>query len=623
MTASQLLQALTQITYVVIFLVVAVEAARRPRRATIDTALLFGATTIVIMIGWLTATLRLPASPALGVLNGALVMALPYLLLRLVDDFATVPPRVLRGAAAGLALAVAGLAAIPPPLPVWLVSLYVAYFAGLEGYAAVMFVLAARRSSGVTRRRMQAVAAGSLCLGLTIALAGVQTALPPPETWAQVASQLAGLASGLFYFLGFAPPAWVRRAWQEPELRAFLGRAARLPRLPDTDSIVRELELGAAASLGAPQAVIGLWRPDENVLRYQTANGVLLDLAPGQLIGGWAFTAQRPLFSEHAARDDPDHAEFYQRGGANAILAAPITAGATRLGVLCVFAPRAPIFATDDLALVTLLADQAAVILESRVLLDEAARVRAREEATRIKDDFLSAAAHDLKTPLTAMLAQAQLMERTALRQPEAPADLRGIRRLIGETQRLTRLVTDLLDVSRVERGQLVGPREPVDLVALAREVCDRHGTPRHPCRIEATEAVVAAVDRARVSQLLDNLVENAVKYSPAGGEVRVTVRRERDQALLAVTDQGIGIPASDLTHLFERFHRGANVDDRRFVGLGLGLFICKAIAEQHGGRIWATSPGPGRGSTFHVLLPVSEAAAVTAEAETMPGPGT
>ena len=608
MTADQLLQALTQAVYVLIFLVVAAEAVRRPSRANVNIALLFGATALIIALGWIRTALHITLPPALTALTGALLMALPYLLLRLVDDFAAVPRLLMRGAEVGLVLAVAGLFLGPAPLPAPLTLLYVAYFVGLEIYAALKFVRAARRSGGVTRRRMQAVAAGSLCLGLVLVVAGLQVALPALRPWWMALSILFGLASGLAYFLGFAPPAWLRRAWQEPELRAFLSRAARLPRLPTTAAIVRELEQGAATSVGAPHAAVGLWVEPEGVLRFSPSEtGKLVDLAPGQGIAGRAFAEQRPVFSANVVREYPEHAATYQASNALALLAAPITAGQTRLGVLVVYAPRAPIFAADDLVLVQLLADQAAVILESRALIDEAARVRAREEATRLKDDFLSAAAHDLKTPLTTLMAQAQLLERNARRHPDRPADPTGLQRIVTEVQRLTRLVLELLDASRVEQGQLVGPREPVDLVALAQEVCGRQSSQRHPCTVAADGPLVGQYDRVRVLQLLDNLVENAVKYSPAGGEVRVRVWRDPDGAHITVTDQGIGIPAADMPRLFERFHRGANVDDRRFAGMGLGLYICRGIAEQHGGQIWAESAGPGRGSTLHVVLPLAD----------------
>jgi signal transduction histidine kinase len=284
---------------------------------------------------------------------------------------------------------------------------------------------------------------------------------------------------------------------------------------------------------------------------------------------------------------------------------APITAGDKRLGLLAVYAPRAPIFADEDMALVKLLADQSAVILESRALIDEAARVRAREEVTRLKEDFLSAAAHDLKTPLTTLVAQTQLLERQVMRKPDTPVDVASIKRLVKEAQRLRTLVLELLDAARTEQGRLVTSTENLDLADVAQEVCERYNSERHPCTLEADGPVEGIYDRVRIVQLLENLAENAVKYSPSGGQVRMKIWRDGDWNHLTVTDQGIGIPPKDLAQVFQRFHRGANVDDRAFAGMGLGLYICRGIAEQHGGRIWATST-PRDGTTFHVELPVS-----------------
>ncbi len=522
MSAIDLLQFLAQALFVLIFVVVTIKAVRRPLRANVDTALLFGVTAAIITEGAVTAALRVEPGRALAAVVGSLLMALPYLLLRLVDDFSAVPRLVMRGAAAGLALAVVSLAVVPPSVhAVWLTLLYVAYFLGLSVYVAIAFVRAARRSSGVTGRRLQAVALGTLCLGLAILVIGLQAAVPALTIWWVLLDHLCSLGTALGYFVGFAPPAWLRRAWQEPEMRAFLGRAARLPRLPDTRAIVRELEHGAASSLGAPHASVLLWDEQTGLLHAEIA-GRRVELPSGYMAGGRAFAQQRPLFLTDAARDDPDHADLYRAYQANAVLAAPITAGEQRLGVLLIYAARASIFAEDDLGLARLLADQAAVILESRALIDEAARVRAREEATRLKDDFLSAAAHDLKTPLTTLLGQAQLLEMRARRDPAAPADPRGIGRIVAEAQRLKRLV---LDVSRVEQGKLVGPREEIDLVAAARETCARQSSQRHRCVVDAAGPVAGLFDPVRVMQLLDNLVENALKYSPEGGEVRVRVR--------------------------------------------------------------------------------------------------
>jgi signal transduction histidine kinase len=609
-SASDFVEFLTQACFVLIALVVARTAIREPIRARIDIAVFFAAIAFLVLEGWLSGVLGHEPGRLLTALNSALLVALPYLLIRLVNDFTTVPVKILRGAELGLILAVAGLFLLSPPQPPPFLLFLIFYIFGGSIYVAVAFFRAARTSGGVTQRRMQAVAAGTGLLGLGIPLAALSVTVPEPaRDFIAVLVQVVILVAGIAYFLGFAPPPFVRRAWQEPELRSFLGRAASLPRLPDTDAIVRELERGAMASLGAPRALIGLWDEAEDMLRFSGLVGPA-DFSADQLIAGRAFATQAPIFSADAPRDDSQHAEVYRSIGATAVLAAPITAGQQHLGVLCVFAPRAPIFAEEDLRLVQLLADQAAVILESRALIDEAARVRAREEATRLKDDFLSAAAHDLKTPLTSIIVNAQLLERRAMRRPDQPADLGGIRRVIAEAIRLRGIVLELLDASRTEQGRLLGHREAVDLATLAREVGERHNSERHPVVIDAPISLIEYCDPARIAQLLENLVENAVKYSPDGGTVTVALQAA-EHVELSVTDCGIGIPNADLPQLFARFHRGTNVDDRRFPGMGLGLYICRGIAEEHGGEI-AVSSAVGQGTTFRVTLPrVQERVAV------------
>jgi len=604
MSALDFLAALTQLIYVLIFGVSLVRAARRPAPANIDIALLFGATTYIILQQRVAAVLGL-ALPALLVALAALVaMALPYLLLRLYDDFSGVPPLHKRVAEAGLVVIAAALVAVAPPYPPPVLLGLVVYFAAVSSYAAFLFVRHAGRTHGLTRRRMQAVSIGSGLLGLDVLMAA--GALLPTAELRAVATgsgSILGLGSALCFLLGFAPPPILRKAWQEPELRAFLGRAARLPRLPSTEAIVSELERGAAAATGA-RATIGLWDADSGRIRYRQTDGGLFEAPADAFIGGRAFSTDRVLFTSDAARDDPENAAIYRARGARAVICAPIRTGDRRLGVLAVFASRAPVFAGDDIDLVGLLADQAAVILESRALIDEATSVRAREEATRLKDDFLSAAAHDLKTPLTTIVNQAQLLERRALRDPQTPPDLVGLRRLVTESKRLSALVIELLDASRLEDGGLVSDGVPTDLVEMARAIIARRSDARHAIVLSGDAEVIAEVDPARIAQLFENLLENAVKYSPAGGEIAVTIQRVEDAARIVVRDGGIGIPSGDLPHVFERFHRGTNVDDRRFAGMGLGLYICRGIAQQHGGSIDAESV-VGRGSTFTVTLPL------------------
>jgi signal transduction histidine kinase len=604
MNALQLIQPLTDLLFGLIFVFALAQAIERPFRASLDAALLFGTVITVIVLSLITSIFKGAHGSIESALAGSLLMGLPYLLLRLVADFSTVPRWLMWLAEAGFALAVIGLFAIGSTHLGALALLYVAYFFLIEVYAASAFVREAHRASGVTARRMQAVALGSAFLGLALLVAGLGVVFPDlAGLWSALAQVLA-IGSGAAYYVGFAPPAWLRRSWQEPELRQFLGRAANLPRLPDTPSILRALEDGAASSLGAPGASIGIWDETTQMLRFGENEN--REFPSGQLIAGRAFAAQRAIFSANAARDDPAYALVYRSTDVVSVLAAPITAGQKRLGVLAVYAPRAPIFAGDDLVLVQLLADQAAVILESRALIDEAARVHAHEQAARLKDDFLSSAAHDLKTPLTTLVAQTQLLQRRAERDPEAPADRPGLQRIVSEAKRLNGLVLELLDASRLQEGHLPLDRSPVDLVALARDTCERHTSERHCCIVVASESVVGEFDPVRIRQLTENLIENAIKYSPNGGEVRVQIWREGDSARLRVRDQGIGIPAEDLPHIFDRFHRGSNVDDRRFAGMGLGLAICRGIVEGHGGRIWVTSE-QGNGSAFEVALPLPQ----------------
>jgi PAS domain S-box-containing protein len=370
MRTADSLQFLSQALFALLFVVVAVQATRRPSRVSIDIALFFGAVAVVVGLTALLTVLQVPRPVFwLSAVSAALVMALPYLLLRLLADFSQVHWLLLRGAEVGLAGSVVALMIVGQPYPTWLTLLLVAYFVGLSVFDAGAFAREALRSRGVTRRRMQAVALGSLFLGLDVLTAGLVAALPGLTGIWEVVGPLLGVASSLGYFVGFSPPAWLRRAWQEPELRAFLRSAASLPHLSDTVSIVRTLEVGAARAVGAPSAAIALWDDARQVLRLSASLAgfaparEVAELPAAKMIAGHAFTTQRPLFTPHAARDDPAYAESDQAHSPKAVLAAPITAGQTRLGVLTLYGPRASIFAEDDLELAQLLADQIALAL--------------------------------------------------------------------------------------------------------------------------------------------------------------------------------------------------------------------------------------------------------------------
>lgn len=604
MTALELIQLASQVVFVLVFVLTLVEALRRPTRARTDTALFFGAIAVAIVQGRLAAIFG-PFPEIVSQLSTVAVIALPYLLLRLLDDFAGVPRWVLAVALGGLAVCAALVLIAPRPLPGPVSLVIVAYFVAVAAYASIGFVRLSWEMKGITRRRMEAVSLGSALLVLVVFVAGLNLILPTAAGVTAGVTQALSLASALAYYAGFATPNWLRRFWREPELRAFLARAAELPRLPDTRSIVTEIERHVGASLGA-RAAVGVWDPAAGVLRFLRLHEMLPDdIGPSTFPTWRVFESQLATYFPDATAVNPDHAAAYRASGIGPMLVAPITAGERRVGVLAAYASRQPIFAEEDLAYVQLLADQAAVVLESRALIDEAARVRAQEQATRMKEDFISAAAHDLKTPLTTLLGQAELLERRFRGDPERKTEHAGVSRMVRTSTQLADLVQDLLEAARLDQGQVELHVEPTDLAHLASEVASHQAAAEDRLVLEASEPVIADVDATRMRQVLRNLFENALKYSPDGASVRVRLWVDGNEGRIAVEDAGIGIPDGDLPQLFQRFKRASNVDDRRFAGMGLGLYICREIVARHGGRIWADSK-LGDGSTFHIALPIS-----------------
>jgi len=234
------------------------------------------------------------------------------------------------------------------------------------------------------------------------------------------------------------------------------------------------------------------------------------------------------------------------------------------------------------------------------------------KELERQKDAFLAAASHDLKNPLTAIKARAQILQRQAARMPgqDGHRVIDGLRAIDQTATRLTAMINELLDVARLQMGRpLLLDRQPTDLAELARQVTAelQPSTDRHDIEIKAPpDPILGLWDRARLERVVSNLVSNAIKFSPEGGRVSLVVRgEERDGepwVALQVHDEGVGIPAEDVPRIFERFYRGSNVAGA-IEGTGLGLAGSRHIVEQHGGQLLVESQ-QGHGSVFTLLLP-------------------
>ena len=239
------------------------------------------------------------------------------------------------------------------------------------------------------------------------------------------------------------------------------------------------------------------------------------------------------------------------------------------------------------------------------------------QDILRVRDEFLSSVSHDLRTPLTTIRGLTQLSQRQLGRMElsESAALQRSLNGVERASRTMGRMIDDLLDISRIEAGRPISlNRQPTDLVALARQVVEEQQvlTQKHRITLETTSETLSGFwDPARLERVLINLISNAVKYSPDGGDVAVSLtatapdHAEDCWAEVRVQDAGLGIPAGNLPHIFEQFHRGSNVSELQ--GLGIGLAGARQAVEQHGGTLEAEST-EGEGATFILRLPIAPA---------------
>lgn len=249
--------------------------------------------------------------------------------------------------------------------------------------------------------------------------------------------------------------------------------------------------------------------------------------------------------------------------------------------------------------------DDAAASIAER----EALRQREQEAlraADRAKDEFLAMLGHELRNPLSAITASAHVLR---LSKPGADTAARAHAVIDRQARQMTRLVEDLLDVSRLAMRKVTLQRDRLDLAALVSQVvgtwCEaRTGRSQRPVSIEAAPALVEA-DRARIEQVIANLLDNAEKFSERDAPIEIRLRADGGWAVLEVRDHGRGIPADELPHVFELFVQGAQSFDRPHGGIGLGLTLVKRLVELHGGSVTAESGGPGQGAAFTIRLPL------------------
>jgi PAS domain S-box-containing protein len=284
----------------------------------------------------------------------------------------------------------------------------------------------------------------------------------------------------------------------------------------------------------------------------------------------------------------------------------PISSKDNVLGVLGGIGRSPRALNPNQVQLLTTIGHQIGIAVENARLAQQAAEVKILREVDRLRSELIANVSHELRTPLglIKISCSSLLMEDAEFDRTTQRKFLHGIDE---ETTKLERIVEHLLDLGRMESGRLRLDKQVTDLSQLARNVIQTMETLSAQHRLIGdlpAEALVTTADGRRIEQVLRNLLDNAIKYSPEGGTITVQGYQDETQILVSISDEGIGIPSEEWGRIFERFHRVENDVTRRMRGAGLGLAVCQGIVEAHGGRIWVESQA-GAGSTFCFTLPI------------------
>lgn len=309
------------------------------------------------------------------------------------------------------------------------------------------------------------------------------------------------------------------------------------------------------------------------------------------------------------AQSDPQvNAHYARLWKCHSLLAVPLSVEGRRIGVMRVGSHKRDFFVPEHMEFVRLIAEEAAVLVESAVLSKQLAETNIQlAEMHRLKDDFVSTVSHEFKTPLTSLKGFLKvLMDGDA--GPVTDQQKRFLGIALSAADRLGLLVSDMLDLSRLEGGL------NLDMKAVLLEEAARTSVDSHKWTAEdkgitmelevPDELPPVRGNREWLRQVFDNLISNSVKFSEKGGKVTVTLVNKGECVMASVSDTGIGIPPRDREKVFEKFFRASNREAVVAPGTGLGLAICRSIVDKHDGRIWLESE-EGRGTTFHFVIPV------------------
>ena len=412
------------------------------------------------------------------------------------------------------------------------------------------------------------------------------------------------------------------------ELSALFQMTSALNLQLRLDVVLEIIVRRVVSSLHAQQASIMVYNPESGELETRATYGLESEFARnakkklGEGIAGWVAQRQQAVMLTKGATH-PELGQHYKNDrNITSALSLPLRVGERCVGVLNVNRINHPEqFQEHHREMLTMFAEHVGAVIDRAQAMERmGSRSRQLEadvlkltEMNHMKDLFLSTASHELKTPLTSVIAYAELLdENEGQLGPEQRSEF--LRRLRGEAERLLGLIDDILDLTRLESGKLTLKRAKVPVNEVAHAAAETSRSMAQKRGIEVDEQLspdlpVVPLDEVKMRQVLVNLLVNAIKFSPAKSKITLRTAREPKFLLVEITDQGPGIEPDQATHIFELFGQAAG-KEQRDMGVGIGLHLVKRITELHGGHVGVNSV-PGEGSTFWVRLPLALAESV------------
>lgn len=606
MSLQAFLEWFTQGAIVLLAVIVLLQWTRWRDRVSFDIFLVFGSLAILLI---LERTLHLAdiEAPWIRPLGISVMLAHPYLLLRVVSDFRPVSRTLERLAAAGLAISLAATW-VSEVRSTPLIVLAFLYFICLLAYVAWSFRRGAKAAGGVTHWRMLHAGWGALLLALVFVLAVLISLFPATRAAASAFVPLSALGAALNYYFAFAPPPWLRRTWQSAELYGFLAERALTAGSPSQVDLLNRLCTFVVAAVGAKGAAAALWNADKQQLIVQVSRWGYLEpgrpVPEGRLLQAW--------------RDDRamlvKQFEWVLPGGApGSVYVVPVPGKVAPRGLLFVVLPKGALFVSDDLALLRVCCGETAVQLDNAVMREQQQRLitelgQQSDQLAAVNKEleaFSYSVSHDLRAPLRHISGFTELL----LKSPGADLDPDRKRylRLISESAvKMGDLIDSLLVFSRMGRAEMLHTR--VDLNAVVR-TAQRDVMEADPARnVDWVIRPLPEVsgDPSMLQLVFTNLLSNAFKYSRTRPDARIEIGSQNgssSEAVVFVRDNGVGfdmVYANRLFGVFQRLHRA-----EEFEGTGIGLANVQRIVARHGGRVWAESE-VGKGATFYVALPIA-----------------